>query len=92
VYLDVFESVNLLMSSNGTVLRNEVAGQVVMKTLLTGMPECKLGLNDKLTMLKGDAPAKVAGQKRSTREVEVRDKRMYIQGERVVDALVCCID
>lgn len=59
------------MSSNGTVLRNEVAGQVVMKTLLTGMPECKLGLNDKLTMLKGDAPSKVAGQKRGTREVEV---------------------
>ncbi|RLN48012.1 hypothetical protein BBJ28_00000405 [Nothophytophthora sp. Chile5] len=74
VYLDVFESVNLLMSSTGTVLRNEVAGQVVMKTLLTGMPECKLGLNDKLTMLKGDTPAaKVAGQKRGTREVEIDD-------------------
>lgn len=70
----MFESVNLLMSSNGTVLRNEVAGQVVMKTLLTGMPECKLGLNDKLTMQKGDAPAtKVAGQKRGTREVEIDD-------------------
>lgn len=74
MYLDVFESVNLLMSSNGTVLRNEVAGQVIMKTLLTGMPECKLGLNDKLTMQKGDAPAsKVAGQKRGTREVEIDD-------------------
>ncbi|KAE9324261.1 AP-2 complex subunit mu [Phytophthora fragariae] len=74
VYLDVFESVNLLMSSTGTVLRNEVAGQVVMKTLLTGMPECKLGLNDKLTMQKGDAPsAKVAGQKRGSREVEIDD-------------------
>ncbi|RHY05737.1 hypothetical protein DYB36_005945 [Aphanomyces astaci] len=42
VYLDVFESVNLLMSANGAVLRNEVVGQVVMKTLLTGMPECKI--------------------------------------------------
>ncbi|KAF1781859.1 Mu homology domain [Phytophthora cactorum] len=74
VYLDVFESVNLLMSSTGTVLRNEVAGQVVMKTLLTGMPECKLGLNDKLTMQKGDGPAaKVAGQKRGSREVEIDD-------------------
>lgn len=75
VYLDVFESVNLLMSSNGTILRNEVAGQVVMKTLLTGMPECKLGLNDKLTMQKGSdtPPAKVAGQKRGTREVEIDD-------------------
>uniref|UniRef100_H3G8V8 MHD domain-containing protein n=1 Tax=Phytophthora ramorum TaxID=164328 RepID=H3G8V8_PHYRM len=74
VYLDVFESVNLLMSSTGTILRNEVAGQVVMKTLLTGMPECKLGLNDKLTMQKGDASAaKVAGQKRGSREVEIDD-------------------
>lgn len=63
------------MSSNGTILRNEVAGQVVMKTLLTGMPECKLGLNDKLTMQKGadTPPSKVAGQKRGTREVEIDD-------------------
>ncbi|RLO01050.1 hypothetical protein DYB28_008120 [Aphanomyces astaci] len=73
VYLDVFESVNLLMSANGAVLRNEVVGQVVMKTLLTGMPECKLGLNDKLTMLKGDAAAKAAGQKRTQKEVEVQN-------------------
>ncbi|OQS03559.1 AP-2 complex subunit mu [Thraustotheca clavata] len=73
VYLDVFESVNLLMSSNGAVLRNEVVGQVVMKTMLTGMPECKLGLNDKLTMQKGDAPAKAAGQKRAQKEVEIDD-------------------
>jgi AP-2 complex subunit mu-1 len=75
IYLDVFESVNLLMSSNGTILRNEVAGQVMMKTLLTGMPECKLGLNDKLTMQKGSETAggKVAGQKRGSREVEIDD-------------------
>ncbi|CCI42631.1 unnamed protein product [Albugo candida] len=74
VYLDVFESVNLLMSSNGTVLRNEVAGQVVMKTSLTGMPECKLGLNDKLIMQKGDAAgSKIPGQKRATRDVEIDD-------------------
>jgi len=50
VYIDVLESVNLLLSSNGNVLRNEVTGQVQMNTKLTGMPECKFGLNDKLVI------------------------------------------
>eukprot|EP00640_Fibrocapsa_japonica_P004375 CAMPEP_0113951424 /NCGR_PEP_ID=MMETSP1339-20121228/86044_1 /TAXON_ID=94617 /ORGANISM="Fibrocapsa japonica" /LENGTH=228 /DNA_ID=CAMNT_0000959665 /DNA_START=39 /DNA_END=722 /DNA_ORIENTATION=- /assembly_acc=CAM_ASM_000762 len=52
VYIDVLESVNLLMSSNGTILENNVSGQVMMKTYLSGMPECKFGLNDKLIMEK----------------------------------------
>jgi AP-2 complex subunit mu-1 len=42
VFLDVLESVNLLVSANGAVLRNDVTGQVVMKAQLTGMPECKV--------------------------------------------------
>jgi len=50
VYIDVLESVNLLMSTNGTVLENNVTGQVIMKTALSGMPECRFGLNDKLIM------------------------------------------
>jgi AP-2 complex subunit mu-1 len=41
VYIDVLERVNLLVSSNGTVLRSDVSGQVIMKTFLTGMPDCK---------------------------------------------------
>ena len=36
VYIDVLESVNLLMSSNGAVLRNDVTGKVIMKTILSG--------------------------------------------------------
>jgi AP-2 complex subunit mu-1 len=52
VYIDVLESVNLLMSSTGNVLRNEVTAQVQMNTKLTGMPECKFGLNDKLVIEK----------------------------------------
>jgi AP-2 complex subunit mu-1 len=52
VYIDVLESVNLLMSSTGDVLRNEVTAQVQMNTKLTGMPECKFGLNDKLVIEK----------------------------------------
>ena len=36
------------MSSNGTVLNSEIIGAVKMKSFLSGMPELKLGLNDKL--------------------------------------------
>ena len=50
VYIDVLESVSLLLSSTGNILRNEVTGQVMMNTKLTGMPECKFGLNDKLVI------------------------------------------
>jgi AP-2 complex subunit mu-1 len=50
VFLDVLESINLLMSSQGAVLRTDVAGKIVMKCFLTGMPECKFGLNDKLML------------------------------------------
>lgn len=36
------------MSSNGTVLNSEIIGAIKMKSFLSGMPELKLGLNDKL--------------------------------------------
>jgi len=48
IFLDVVEKLNLLVSSNGTVLHSEVLGAVQMKSFLSGMPELKLGLNDKL--------------------------------------------
>jgi len=50
LFLDVLESVNLLMSPQGQVLQAHVSGKVVMKSFLSGMPECKFGLNDKLTL------------------------------------------
>jgi len=48
VFLDVIESVNLLVNANGNVLRSEIVGSVKMKVYLTGMPELRLGLNDKV--------------------------------------------
>ena len=68
VFLDVIESVNLLVSpdplqtsvtpptslacvqvsKNGQVLQSEIVGSVKMKVRLTGMPELRLGLNDKV--------------------------------------------
>ena len=49
-FVDVIESVNLLMSSTGTVLRADVTGNVQMRAYLTGTPECKFGLNDRLVL------------------------------------------
>ncbi|CAJ0751077.1 16139_t:CDS:2 [Entrophospora sp. SA101] len=48
VFLDVVESVNLLVNTNGNVLRSEILGAVKMKCYLSGMPELRLGLNDKV--------------------------------------------
>ncbi|KAL7671651.1 hypothetical protein ACOME3_006542 [Neoechinorhynchus agilis] len=48
VFLDVIESLNLLVSSSGAVLRSEIDGSIRVRTYLSGMPELKLGLNDKI--------------------------------------------
>ncbi|OQR98282.1 AP-1 complex subunit mu [Achlya hypogyna] len=48
IFLDVVEKLNLLVASNGTVLHSEILGAVKMKSFLSGMPELKLGLNDKM--------------------------------------------
>ncbi|XP_018110194.2 AP-1 complex subunit mu-2-like [Xenopus laevis] len=48
VFIDVIESVNILVNSNGSVLRSEIVGSVKLKVFLTGMPELRLGLNDRV--------------------------------------------
>ncbi|KAG6818610.1 hypothetical protein H0H93_003474, partial [Arthromyces matolae] len=52
-FVDVVETVNLTMSAKGTVLRAEVDGHIQMRAYLSGTPECKFGLNDKLVIDKG---------------------------------------
>ncbi|KAI8870620.1 clathrin adaptor mu subunit [Ramicandelaber brevisporus] len=52
-FIDVIESVNMLMSAQGTVLRADVVGHVIMRAYLSGMPECRFGLNDKLLLEHG---------------------------------------
>jgi len=69
VYIDVDESVNLLVSANGTVLKNDVSAKIQMKALLSGMPECKLGLNDKVAMDKDGGAAK----KKAANGVDIDD-------------------
>lgn len=70
IFLDVIEKLNILVASNGTVLRSEIMGQLKMKSLLSGMPELKLGLNDKVLMESHGAAAKNKG-------VEMEDIRFH---------------
>ncbi|KAI3744647.1 hypothetical protein L1987_57735 [Smallanthus sonchifolius] len=37
-------------TSNGQIVRSEVVGALKMRTYLSGMPECKLGLNDRVLL------------------------------------------
>jgi AP-2 complex subunit mu-1 len=43
------------MSGDTNVLRADVSGQVIMKSMLSGMPECKFGVNDKVVLDKESA-------------------------------------
>jgi AP-2 complex subunit mu-1 len=65
-FVDVIEDVNLLMSAAGTVLRADVSGQIVMRAYLSGTPECKFGLNDRL-LLDGDSLSRQAGNRSGTK-------------------------
>jgi len=69
IYIDAIESVNLLMSVDGKQLRADVSGSVMMKCYLSGMPECKFGLNDKILM---DKEAKI-GTRSKTNGIEIDD-------------------
>jgi len=48
VFLDVIENVNVLVAANGTVLRSEIVGTIKIRSYLSGMPELRLGLNDRV--------------------------------------------
>eukprot|EP01105_Mastigella_eilhardi_P003769 TRINITY_DN1490_c1_g1_i1.p1 TRINITY_DN1490_c1_g1~~TRINITY_DN1490_c1_g1_i1.p1 ORF type:complete len:432 (+),score=143.55 TRINITY_DN1490_c1_g1_i1:47-1342(+) len=73
VYLDVIESVNLLVSSNGNVLRSEIVGVVKMNSILSGMPELRLGLNDKVQFESTAHPGAAASPSSGHRAIELED-------------------
>eukprot|EP00330_Aristerostoma_sp_ATCC50986_P005477 CAMPEP_0114584350 /NCGR_PEP_ID=MMETSP0125-20121206/8058_1 /TAXON_ID=485358 ORGANISM="Aristerostoma sp., Strain ATCC 50986" /NCGR_SAMPLE_ID=MMETSP0125 /ASSEMBLY_ACC=CAM_ASM_000245 /LENGTH=433 /DNA_ID=CAMNT_0001778669 /DNA_START=43 /DNA_END=1344 /DNA_ORIENTATION=+ len=47
IFLDVVERLNMVINSQGNVVKSEILGALKMKSFLSGMPELKLGLNDK---------------------------------------------
>jgi len=71
LFIDVVESVNLLFAtSTGNILNSNVTGVIWMKSQLSGMPECKLGLNDKVLMANEE---KSGSRKKRTNGVEIDD-------------------
>jgi AP-1 complex subunit mu len=70
VFLDVVESLNLLVSSNGNVLRSEILGAIKMKCYLSGMPELRLGLNDKVMF-------ETTGRATRGKAIEMEDVRFH---------------
>jgi len=70
VFLDVIESVNLLANSNGNVLRSEILGVIKMRVYLSGMPELRLGLNDKLLF-------EATGRSSKGKAVEMEDVKFH---------------
>lgn len=70
VFLDVVEKLNLLVSAQGNVLRSEILGSVQMKCHLTGMPELKLGLNDKVLFEK-------TGRSTRSKLIEMEDIKFH---------------
>ena len=49
--------VNCVSMCTGQALSAHVSGRVVMKSYLSGMPECKFGMNDKLVVDKQAKPS-----------------------------------
>jgi len=73
IFLDVVEKLNLLVAANGTVLHSEILGAVKMRSFLSGMPELKLGLNDKLMF---EATGRQS-QARTGKSVELEDIKFH---------------
>ncbi|KTW28291.1 uncharacterized protein T551_02710 [Pneumocystis jirovecii RU7] len=46
-FVDIIENINVLMTAN-TILRSDISGQIIISSNLSGIPECRIGFNDKL--------------------------------------------
>jgi AP-2 complex subunit mu-1 len=74
VFVHVIEKVSVLVSAAGKTLDCSVAGSIAMTVHLSGMPECKIGFNDKMTVDSAgqgpEAPQPVGGSRAA---IEVDD-------------------
>ncbi|KAH3675576.1 hypothetical protein WICMUC_002665 [Wickerhamomyces mucosus] len=46
IYLDVIENLNILISSNGTLLRSFINGLILVDVKLSGIPQCEMMIHD----------------------------------------------
>ena len=84
-FVDVTERVSSLINHKGEMIRSNIIGQITMKTMLSGMPLLKLGLNDKSYF-------DISGKKASGKTVEMDDLKFHncvninkFESERVIE-------
>eukprot|EP00835_Amoeboradix_gromovi_P004097 NODE_301_length_11418_cov_0.342521.p2 type:complete len:366 gc:universal NODE_301_length_11418_cov_0.342521:3935-5032(+) len=80
MFIDVIESVNVLIGAKGNILQSEVQGKIMMKAYLTGTPECKFGLNDKMLLDKDPSKEfnnKETGKKKGKNGVQLDDCQFH---------------
>ncbi|KTW25932.1 hypothetical protein T552_03206 [Pneumocystis carinii B80] len=54
-YLDIIENINVIMTAN-TTLRSDISGQIIMKSSLSGVPQCKIRFTDKVFINNSQLP------------------------------------
>ena len=77
VYIDAIEFVNVLLSTRGIVLKADALGKVVVKTQLSGMPECKFGINDKLVLRGASTTTTTTGAGAKSRGISIDDIKFH---------------
>jgi AP-2 complex subunit mu-1 len=70
IFIDVLEKVNALYSPKGTLLESDVSGSIMIKAYLSGMPECRFGMNDKLLLDKEQAASGIARKRKSAIQLD----------------------
>lgn len=75
-FLDVIESINMLITSSGQVLNSEILGELKIKSHLSGMPDLQLGLNDK-GKFKSHAADESLDDPQSPGNVEMEDIKFH---------------
>lgn len=77
VFVDIMEDVNLLMSATGAILKADVNGHIQLRAHLSGMPECKFGLNDSLLLDVDDDPNSVEAGRAAAGSVTLEDCQFH---------------
>lgn len=79
VFLDVIESVDVQLDSKAQMLTCSIRGDMQVKSRLSGMPELKLGMNDRLMMEASRTVTDVLGTNNnaSTQTVEMEDFQFH---------------
>lgn len=77
VFVDIMEDVNLLMSATGAILKADVNGHIQLRAQLSGMPECKFGLNDSLLLDVDDDPNSVEAGRAAAGSVTLEDCQFH---------------